>query len=102
MTKRMPTGSRIASMLVRKTLVLSTCFGLALLDVAGMADAAERTKPVRLTMGQMDKIKAGAVINFALLAESPTDRANPHPHRPGGKEMPCADGRISRPPLTTF
>jgi hypothetical protein len=46
-------------MLVRKILILSTCFGFALLDYAGVASAAEETSPIRLTTRQMDKVTAG-------------------------------------------
>jgi hypothetical protein len=59
---------------VRKALILSTCFGFALLDHAGVASAAEETYPIPLTASQMDKVTAGldhTAVNSAICHTCP-------------------------------
>ena len=86
-------------MVIKKTLVLSTFFGL-LFDIAGTADAAETTRPIRLEASQLDKIIAGAgptISGFATALAGPPDRdgpPDPELKPGGGARVPGGNGSV--------
>jgi hypothetical protein len=81
------------SMLMRKTIILSTCFGFALLDHAGVTSAAEETSPISLTASQMDKVTAGTASSTPIAGIASSHFCNQHPRNCrlieiGGTQMP--------------